>query len=214
MKFNVTCHWFPRAQGRRAWLAFFRQQASIGYMRTHTTNFEFSLHRTWLSKKSEPTFLVMMGELLIRTRQSNWCCSYSLYQREITFDKTEFHSCWPLVSRKLIYLKSQPAEYHHHTQYLKHTLNEFGLRGPSSSQQVSTPNEVSHSTTSSLILPTHVSADRAHFSGSSDTCHTRRFTSPLPEGLSVLPATSRLTQLTYSRQCLKQQNYPTLSSEQ
>lgn len=65
--------------------------------------------------------------MVIWTRQSNSCCSYSFYEKEITFDKIEFCICWLLVSRKLIYLKSQPAECRSHAQYLRCTLNEFML---------------------------------------------------------------------------------------
>lgn len=50
INFNVICPWFPWGQGRPAWLAFFRQQASTGHMRTHTINFPANLHRTCLSK--------------------------------------------------------------------------------------------------------------------------------------------------------------------
>lgn len=81
----------------------------------------------------------MTGELVTWTRQSSWCCSYSFYQGEITFDKTEF--CILL----LLFLENQPTSQASQPstaviQSRRGPLNEFLLRGPPSSQQLSTPN--------------------------------------------------------------------------
>lgn len=52
----------------------------------------------------------MMGEQVIWNRQSNWWCSYSFYQRELTVETDKLSICCLLVSRKCT--SSQLAEYH------------------------------------------------------------------------------------------------------
>jgi len=156
----------------------------------------------------------MVGELVIWTRQSNLSCSYLFYQREITFDKTEFCTRWPLVSRKLPQkpASSVPEPYSILAALLTSLYCKV-LPPPSRSAHLTQTKSFHYivSFSQTCLLTELISLAAVTFV-TQDTLHLLSLA--VTEGLSVPPVPSRPPQLTYYWQCLTEQNYPMLSSEQ